>query len=426
VSGNGRRRVAITGVGAITPIATGVEGAWDGILAGRSGIDEIQGFDTAGHRVRIAGEVLDFDAADWLDAKDVRRLDRFCHFALVTAGMAIGDAGFVAERPERVATVYSSGIGGVRTIEDAFEVYSARGPQRAPATLVPASIPNMAAGQIAMRNNFGGPSTCPVTACASSADAVGWGYRLVRDGYADACLAGGSEACVRAGIVASFANLRALSTRNDDPAAASRPFDAERDGFALSEGAGALMLEPLDTARARGAAIYAEVCGYGQSSDAYHETAPAPDGTGAARAITAALEEADVRADEVDYVNAHGTSTPLLDKTETKALKLALGESARAAAISSTKSMTGHLLGAAGAVETIFSALALRDQIAPPTINLETHDPECDLDYVPAAARRGRYDVALSNSMGFGGHNVCLVLRSQVDGAAGDALRTQR
>jgi 3-oxoacyl-[acyl-carrier-protein] synthase II len=405
------RRVVITGIGVVTPVGTGAERFWEALLAGRSGIGPIQGFDASRHPVRIAGEVADFDASDWVERRDVKRLDRFCHFAVAAARMAVSDARFEARDPERVGTVFGAGIGGVRVAEENIVAHHEGGPQRVSPFFVPSVIPNMAAAQVGMWLGFGGPSTCPVTACASSADAVGWGFRLVRGGYADACLVGGAEACVRPSIIAGFANMRALSRRNDDPAGASRPFERSRDGFALAEGAGALLLEPLDDARSRDAGIYAELCGYGQASDAYHETAPDPRASGPARAIAAALDEAGIDASEVDYLNAHGTSTRLADETETRAIHRALAGRAREVAVSSTKSMTGHTLGAAGAVESAVCALALRTGWVPPTINYDEPDPDCDLDYVPNRARRVDPDVALSNSMGFGGHNVCLAFR---------------
>lgn len=405
------RRVVLTGAGAVTPLGLDVADTWRGVLAGRSGISPISRFELDGHRVRIAGEVHDFDAADWLELKDVKRLDRVAHLGLAAAQMAVDDAGPLTADPDRVATIFSSGVGGAATIARGVRVLDDAGPARVSPMFIPSSIANMSAGLIAMRFGFGGPNTCPVTACASSADAVGWGYRLVRDGYADACLAGGSEACVVPIAIAGFANIRALSTRNDDPQRACRPFDATRDGFVLSEGAAAVMIEPLESALARRAPIYAEICGYGQTADAYHETAPQPDGRGSARAIAAALAEAELAPADVAYVNAHGTSTPMSDLIETRALHRAFGEHAGSLAVSSTKSMTGHLLGATGALETIFTALALHDGKLPPTINHEHPDPECDLDYVPNRARAMHLDAAISNSMGFGGHNVCLAFR---------------
>ena len=408
-----RRRVAVTGLGGVTPVGAGKDEIWANLLAGRSGIRAIDAYETDGHRVRIAGQVRDFDPADYLSMKIVKRLDRFAHFALAASGMAVEDARFEPERRERVGTVMATGIGGAATAERGFHEMVAKGPNRISPLFVPATIPNMAAGAVAMQHGFGGPNTCPVTACAASADAVGTGFRMVRDGYADACLVGGAEAAIRPGVIGGFANIRALSERNDEPEAASRPFDESRDGFVLSEGAAALMLEPLDAALERGATVYAEIAGYGQSADAFHETAPDPDGAAPARAITAALEDAGERPEDVDYVNAHATSTPKADVMETKALKLALGERARDIPISSTKSMTGHMLGAAGAIESIAAALSLKEGRVPPTINYSEPDPECDLDYVPNEAREADLDVALSNSMGFGGHNVCLVFRRQ-------------
>ena len=410
---NGRtpRRVAVTGVGVVSPIGTGVDAFWDCLLAGRSGIGRIRRFDTEGQRVHIAGEVDDFEAKDWMLAKDVKRVDRFCHLSQAAAQLAIDDAEFVPDEPTRVGTVFSSAVAGIIGHSDEVRKMQVRGPRGVSPYTIPALIGNMAGGTIAMRFGFGGPCICPVSACASSADATGLAFRLVRDGYADACLAGGGDAPVSDFVVAAFANLRALSTRNDDPAGASRPFDAERDGFVLAEGAAALMLEPLHRAEARGAKVYAEVCGYGVSSDAYHPTAPDPGGAGAARAIVAALEDADLPPDSVGYINAHGTSTPMSDAGETRAVRRALGDHADRVAISSTKSMTGHLLGAAGAIESAACVLTIRDGRIPPTINYRTPDPECDLDYVPNEARSADVDVALCNAMGFGGHNVVVAFR---------------
>ena len=406
-----RHRVAVTGLGVLSPVGIGTARFWNALTAGRSGIHELDGPLVDGQHVRIAGEVRDFAPEDWLCVKDVKRLDRFCQLALAAADMAVADAEFEPADATRVGTVFGSGIGGVTTAQRGVIQHHRKGPAGVHPMTIPGCIANMAAAQIAMRYGFGGPSVCPVTACASSADAVGWAFRLVRDGYADACVAGGAEACVRSIALAGFANLRALSTRNDDPQGACRPFDATRDGFVLAEGAGALLLERLDHALARGARIHAEVCGYGQSSDAFHETAPQADGEGPARAMVQALAEAGHDPAEVAYVNAHATGTPLADATETGAVRLALGDHADRVAISSTKSMTGHMLGATGAVEAIATVLALRDQIMPPTINYQTPDPRCDLDCVPNVARRAEIGVALSNAMAFGGHNVSLAFR---------------
>jgi 3-oxoacyl-[acyl-carrier-protein] synthase II len=407
---NGRRRVAVTGLGVVTPVGIGVDEFWDALRAGRSGIAEIEAFDTDSQRVRIAGELADFDPTDWLEAKDVHRNDELSHFALAAAQLAVSDAelGPSDHDLDRAATVFGTAAGGFRTMVDQANHLHERGPRTVSPFTIPAMLPNMPAGAISMRFGFRGPSMCPVSACASSADAIGWGFRIVRDGYADSCLVGGSEALTNSLSLAAFASLRALSTRNDDPAGASRPFDADRDGFVMAEGAAALMLEPLDRAQARGARIYGEICGYGQTSDAHHETAPDPSGDGAVRAMQLALAEADEEPAAVDYVNAHGTSTPLSDATEARALRRLFGRSVPA---SSTKSMTGHLLGAAGAVEAAATLLAIRDGSAPPTINYTTPDPECDIDCVPNEARELDIGVALSNAMGFGGHNVALVFR---------------
>jgi 3-oxoacyl-[acyl-carrier-protein] synthase II len=418
VSANGRTRVAVTGLGVIAPMATGTELFWEALRQGRSGIRSIESFDASDHSVRIAGEVHDFEPRDWLDVKEVKRLDRFCHFAIAAAAMAVQDARFEARDPERVGTVFGSGVGGVTLIGENIIAEHERGPRRVSPFFVPGSIPNMATCHVSMRLGFGGPSTCTVTACASSADAVGWGFRLVRDGYADACVVGGAEAPLHPAVIAGFANMRALSTRNDDPEGASRPFEATRDGFALSEGAGALMLEPLEAAVARGAPVYAELCGFGQAGDAYHETAPDPLAKGPARAIASALEDAGLDPADVGYVNAHATSTRLADEIESKAIHRVFGDHARSLAVSSTKSMTGHMLGAAGAVESAVCALVLRDGWLPPTINYEQPDEACDLDCVPNEARRAAPDAVLSNSMGFGGHNACLAFRRVGGGSA--------
>jgi 3-oxoacyl-[acyl-carrier-protein] synthase II len=403
------RRVAITGIGAVTPVGVGVEATWEALVAGRSGIGPIDAFDASAHRVRIAGQVRDFEPARWLSPSELHRCDRAGQLALAASALAVEDAAFEAADPARVATVVGTGIGGASTIVAGVQADDERGPQFVSPHFVPGAIANMSAGLVAMRFGYGGPSVCPVSACSSSADAVGWGYRLVRDGYADACLAGGTEACVTSVVIAGFASMFAMSRRNDEPERASRPFDADRDGFVLSEGAVVLVLEPLDAARARGAHVYAEVCGYGQASDAFHVTAPHPEGLGLERAIRAALDEAALEPEEVGYVNAHGTSTRPSDPIETRVLRTVLGGGVP---VSSTKSMTGHLLGAAGALEAAATALALDRGVLPPTINLETPDPACDLDYVPGRARRSRAGAALSTSMGFGGHNVCLALRA--------------
>lgn len=404
-----KRRVALTGIGVITPIGIGVEAMWSGLTHGSSGIGPITRFDAARLPVRIAGEVTGFDPLDWLSRRDAIRLDRVLHFALAAAQMAIDDAGGLTTR-ERTATVVGSAIGGAASIERGVHT-DIREPNLISPFFVPNSIANMPAAYVAQRHGLRGPSGAMVTACAASADAVGHAMRLIRDGYADAAVAGGAEACLVSPIVAGFANMRALSTCNEHPARASRPFDASRDGFVLAEGAAMLVLEPLDTALDRGAHIYAEVAGFGQSNDAYHMTAPDPTGAGAAAAMTLALADADLAADQIEYVNAHATSTRMADVSESQAIGRAFGPHAKALAVSSTKSMTGHLLGAAGAVETAITALAVDRAWIPPTINHCLPDPECCLDYVPGRGRTQLIEAAMTNSFAFGGHNAALVLR---------------
>ncbi|MDQ3991283.1 MAG: beta-ketoacyl-ACP synthase II [Actinomycetota bacterium] len=404
------RKVVITGIGPVTPVGTGREPFWDSLVAGRSGIGPITRFDAEGYPVRIAGEVRDFDPTEHMDRKEVRRTDRVVHLAVAAAKLAWLDAGEPGVEPSRAGVVLSTGIGGLGTTMAQAEVLFNRGPDRVSPFLVPGMMPNAAAGQVAMELGLTGPNTCITTACAAGAHAVGEAYRYVRDGIADVCVAGGSEAVITALAVAGFAQMQALS-RNPDPERASRPFDADRDGFVLSEGACVLVLEEAERAAARGARIFAEVAGYGASADAFHVTQPEPQGGGAVLAMQAALADAGEPAEAVDHVNAHGTSTALNDVAETRALKKALGDHAHRVAVSSTKSMTGHLLGAAGAVEAAATALALSTGTAPPTINYETPDPECDLDYVPNRARSMDIGLALSNSFGFGGQNAVLALR---------------
>jgi 3-oxoacyl-[acyl-carrier-protein] synthase II len=375
----------------------------------------IQGFDADRLPVRIAAEVTGFDPTDWLTHKEARRLDRFCHFAIAAAELAVERAGLDGIDRDGAATVIGSAIGGAGTIIEGV-LKDAAAPRMVSPFFVPSSIINMGAGAVAQRFGFRGPSSAPVTACASSADAIGQAYRLVRDGYAGSALAGGAEACIASPLIAGFANMRALSRRNDEPQRASRPFTADRDGFVMGEGATMLLLETAESARARGAHVYAEVCGYGQTSDAYHVTAPDPTGQGAARAMLAALREADLKPEEIDHVNAHGTSTPFSDAAETKAIKAAFGAHSGKLAVSSTKSMTGHLLGAAGATEAAFCALSIDRGVIPPTINQDAADPECDLDYVPNTARPYEVQAALSNSFAFGGQNVALALQRFVPG----------
>ncbi|MGH2724919.1 MAG: beta-ketoacyl-ACP synthase II [Actinomycetota bacterium] len=405
-----RRRVVVTGIGPVTPVGIGREPFWDALLAGRSGIGEITLFDPSELPVRIAGEVRDLDPTDYLDRKQVRRTDRVVHLAMAAARLAWDEAGSPEVDPARVAVIVSTGIGGLSTMVQQQTVLLERGPDRVSAFMVPGMMPNAAAGQVAMELGFTGPNTCITTACAAGAHAVGEGYRYVRDGLADVCLAGGSEAVITPLGIAGFAQMGALS-KNPDAAGASRPFDANRDGFVLSEGACLLVLEDAERAAARGATVYAEVAGYGASADAFHITQPEPQGGGAVAAMEAALGDAGEPAEAVGHINAHGTSTPLNDAAETRAIHKVLGDHASRVAVSSTKSMTGHTLGAAGAVEAAAAALAVHTGAVPPTINYETPDPDCDLDYVPNRAREMPVRVALSNSFGFGGQNAVLALR---------------
>ncbi|HEY8414317.1 MAG TPA: beta-ketoacyl-ACP synthase II [Thermaerobacter sp.] len=416
-----RHRVVITGVGAVTPLGVGVDTLWEGVLAGRSGIRRITRFDPSPFPSQIAGEVPDFDPTAFIDRKDARRMDRFTQFAVASVAMALRDARLDLDRVdrERVGVTMGTGIGGIETFVEQAAVMAARGPDRVSPFFIPMMIANMAAGQVAIRFGARGPNSTLVTACAASAHAVGEAFRTLQRGEADVMITGGAEASIVPLGLAGFCAMKALSTRNDDPAGASRPFDRGRDGFVMAEGAGALILETLEHARRRGAPIYAEIAGYATTADAYHITQPAPGGEGGARAMQAAIADAGIRPEQIDYINAHGTSTPQGAVAETQAIKRVFGEHAYRLAVSSTKSMTGHLLGAAGAVETILTALALRDGVLPPTINLEEPDPECDLDYVPNRARRRAITYALSNSFGFGGQNACLVLRRYEPEAGG-------
>lgn len=407
------RRVVVTGMGVVSPIGTGLEPFWDALTHGRSGVGTITRFDASRLPCRIAAEVRDFDPALYMDRKEARRTDRFVQLALAAAMMAAQDAGLDTGRPlgPRVAVAIGSGIGGMETWEQAFRALLQKGPDRVSPFTVPMMIANMAAGMVSIRLGAGGPSRCTVSACASGSDALGDALRLIQRGEADLVLTGGSEAAVTELAIAAFASARSLSTRNDRPEAASRPFDRDRDGFVMGEGAGVLVFESLEHARARRARIYAEVLGYGATSDAFHITQPAPEGDGAARAIQRALDDAGLRPEDVDYVNAHGTSTEYNDWYETVAIKRVFGEHAHRLAISSTKSMTGHLLGAAGGVEAIATVLSIVRSAVHPTINLEHPDPRCDLDYVPNVARAIPVRTAISNSFGFGGHNAVMIFR---------------
>jgi len=404
-------RIAITGLGAVTPLGVNVPSTWEGLVAGRSGIGPITHFDPEGMRARIAGEVRDFEPEQFMDRKEVRRSDRFVQMATVAAMEAMADSGLVIDDRNRaeVGVVVGSGIGGIGTLVEQVNVLQTRGADRVSPFLIPMYIVDLVAGEIAIRFGAQGPNYSVVSACSTSAHCIGEAAEIIKRGDAVAMIAGGSEAGIVPIGVAGFAAMRALSERNDEPTKASRPFDAERDGFVMGEGAGVVVIEDLDHAKARGARVYAELLGYGATDDAYHITAPSEGGEGAVRATRMALRKAALQPREVGYVNAHGTSTPLNDKLETQALKTVFGEAAYDLAVSSTKSMTGHLLGAAGVVEAIACVLAIRDECLPPTINYEHPDPECDLDYVPNVARQRRVDAALTNSLGFGGHNSSLI-----------------
>jgi 3-oxoacyl-[acyl-carrier-protein] synthase II len=414
-----RRRVAVTGLGAVTPLGEDVGSTWEGMLAGRSGIGPITLFDSDGYRTRIAGEVSGWEPEKHFDKREVRRLDRFAQFFLVAVRQAMDQAALSYEETDPEATragvVVGAGFGGMGSFIDEIVTLTERGPDRVSPTGVPRIIPNMAAGLASIEHNLLGPVTCVVTACSASANAIGDGAELIRRGAADVVVAGGSEATITSFGIATFAQARALSSRNDEPQRASRPFDADRDGFVMGEGGAALILEELDHALERGVPVLAELTGYGMSADAYHITLPRPGGSGAARAMVSAMEDAGLTPSDIGYINAHGTSTEANDATETAAIRIAMGELADSIPVSSTKSMTGHILGGAGAVEAVASIMALRDQVLPPTINHEVPDPECDLDYVPNVKREATFEHALSNSFGFGGHNVSLVFSKAED-----------
>ena len=404
----------VTGIGLVTPLGTGTAATWDGVVAGRSGIRRITRFDTTGLPVQIAGEVPDFTPERWLDRKELRRLDLFIQYALAATEMAVADAALPMPLalPTRTGVIVGVGMGGITTLEEGYDAFMRREFRRVSPFFLPAIIPNMAAGQVALRFGARGPNFATTSACASGAHALGEALRFIRDGVQDVMLAGGSEAPITMLGLGGFAAMRALAASfNDDPTRASRPFDREREGFVIAEGAGMLVLEALEHATARGARPLAELVGYGSNCDAYHVTQPAPEGAGAAACMAAALADAEMPPDAIAYVNAHGTGTPYNDEAETLAVKRVLGSHARNVAMSSTKSMMGHLLGAGGSVEAALTVLAIAREILPPTINLETPDPACDLDYVPHVARPARIDAAISNSFGFGGTNVSLVFR---------------
>ncbi|MFN3678633.1 beta-ketoacyl-ACP synthase II [Thermosynechococcus sp.] len=409
-----QKRVVVTGMGAITPLGNTLAEYWEGLMAGRNGIDYITAFDASRHDCRIAGEVRGFDPTLYMDRKDAKRMDRFAQFAVAASKQALADAQLTIDEGNAtdIGIIIGTGVGGIKVMEDQQEIYLTKGPNRCSPFMIPMMIANMAAGLTAIHTGAKGPNSCAVTACAAGSNAIGDAFRMVQHGYAKAMICGGTEAAITPLSVAGFAAARALSTRNDDPQHASRPFDLSRDGFVLGEGAGILILEELEFALARGARIYAEMVGYGLTCDAYHMTAPSPGGEGAARAIEACLKDAGIAPDQVSYINAHGTSTPANDSTETAAIKRALGEeNARRVPVSSTKSMTGHLLGGSGGIEAIATVMAVAHDRIPPTINLEQPDPACDLDYVPHQSRACPVTVALSNSFGFGGHNVTLAFR---------------
>lgn len=407
------RRVVVTGLGIVSPVGIGITEAWDNITAGKSGIGPITRFDASAFTSRIAGEVKNFDIAQWLNAKEARRFDTFIHYGLVAGIEALKDSGLDLERIDRdmAGVCIGSGIGGLPLIENTHDALLAGGPRKIGPFFIPGSIINMISGQLSIMYGLRGPNLSVVTACTTANHSIGEAGRLIEYGDADIMIAGGAECAISKLGVGGFCAARALSGRNEDPQGASRPWDKDRDGFVIGDGAGVLVLEEYEHARARGARIYCELAGYGMSADANHITAPCEDGAGAVRCMVNTLRNAGLNPDQVDYINAHGTSTPLGDIAETVAVKRCFNDHAKKLAVSSTKSMTGHLLGAAGGIEAVFSVLAIRDQVAPPTINLHSPDPECDLDYVPNSARQMKIDVALSNSFGFGGTNGSLAFR---------------
>jgi 3-oxoacyl-[acyl-carrier-protein] synthase II len=411
------RQVVVTGVGLVTPVGIGVDEPWQALLAGKSGIDHITRFDPEGFDTRIAGEVKAFNPADFLPRKEAKRVEPFIAFAIAAARMAVENAGLAihAGNAHRVGVITGTGLGGLKILEDTVRRLDRKGPRRVTPFFIPMMIGNMAPGMVSIHLGAKGPNSSIATACAAGTHAVGQAYEAVRRGWADAMITGGVESVLTPTCIAGFNAMKALSTRNDDPAAASRPFDRDRDGFVIGEGAGILVLEPLEDARERGAPILAQIAGTGMSGDGFHMTMPSENGEGAARCMQAALDDAGLPPEAIDHINAHGTSTPFNDLTETQAIKAVFGDHAPKLAISATKSMTGHLLGGAGGIETVFTALALARQQVPPTINLDTPDPDCDLDYVPNTARKMRVRTAMSNSFGFGGTNGSLILKQVAD-----------
>jgi 3-oxoacyl-[acyl-carrier-protein] synthase II len=406
-----KRRVVVTGIGIISPLGIGNEPSWQGLIEGRSGIDMITKFDTTQFACKIAGEVRGFEPENWIEKKEVKKSDTFIHYAIAASQMAVNDAGVDPKSfdPDRLGVIIGSGIGGLPLIEEMHQKMLERGPGRISPFFIPGLIVNLASGQVSIRFNARGPSSAPATACATGAHAIGDAFKIIQRDDADVMFAGGTEAVVSPLAIGGFAAMRALSTRNDDPKHASRPWDLNRDGFVMGEGAGILLLEEREHALKRGAKIYCELTGYGMSSDAYHITSPAEDGSGMMRVMQRAMKDAGLQPTDIEYINAHGTSTPVGDKTETVAIKRTFGDHADKLAVSSTKSMTGHLLGAAGGLESAIAALIVKHGIIPPTINYETPDPECDLDYVPNTARHQQVKHVLSNSFGFGGTNATLI-----------------
>jgi len=407
-----KHRVVVTGMGVVTALGSDLDTFWSNLVAGKSGVSRIESFDASEFPTQIAAEIKDFNPEAYMDKKEARRMDRFVQLAVAASTLAMRDAGLEPGTnidPERVGVMVGSGIGGLSTWEEQHTILLEKGPKRVSPFFIPMMIANMASGQISMITGAKGPNSTAVTACATGTHSIGDSFKLIQRGDADAMICGGAEAAIRPTGIAGFCAMRAMSTRNDEPEKASRPFDIDRDGFVMGEGSGVLVLESLEHALKRGAPIYAEVIGYGMSGDAYHMTEPDPDG--AARCMKRALKDAGIEPEAIDYINAHGTSTPIGDRSETTAIKLAFGDHAYKLAVSSTKSMTGHLLGAAGGIEAVILALTLKNGVIAPTINLENPDPECDLDYVPNAARKADVRTALSNSFGFGGHNATIVMR---------------
>ncbi len=412
-----KRRVVVTGVGLITPLGTGTEKSWENLLDGRSGIRKITQFDATHFPCQVAGEVPDFEINQFIEIKEQKKMDRFIHFAFAAAKMAVEDSGLkiTKDNADRIGVLVGSGIGGLSAIEHYHTILLEKGPKRISPFFIPMLIINLAAGQISIHFGAKGPNSAVATACASGTHSIGDAFKIIKRGEADAMISGGTEAVITPLAVGGFSSMKALSTRNNEPEKASRPFDRDRDGFVMGEGAGIMVLEDMEHALSRGAKIYAEITGYGMTGDAYHITSPPPEGEGAARCMRASLKDADIHPEEIEYINAHGTSTKYGDELETQAIKSVFGKHAYKFAVSSTKSMTGHLLGAAGGVEGVICALSIFNKIIPPTINLENPDPECDLDYVPNKARAMDLNMAMSNSFGFGGTNACIIFKRYTD-----------